>query len=52
VRRQGKTGGAIWVCLELMALPFLSRENVGNIEQNQRKIKKNASYSNASPGSA
>src|SRR6476620_9835324 len=32
----GKTGGAIWVCLDFWAPPFASRQKVENINNNER----------------
>jgi hypothetical protein len=39
LRVAGKTGGAVWVCLDLLAPPFASRQKVEN------KSKKNDSKS-------
>jgi hypothetical protein len=47
----GKTGGAIWVCLDFWAPPFASRQKVEYIHYRQDKNSK-VSYSNASPDPA
>jgi hypothetical protein len=44
----GKTGGAIWVCLDFLAPPFASRQKVEKQTIREYQRKKHDSYSNAS----
>jgi hypothetical protein len=44
----GKTGGAIWVCLDFLAPPFASRQKVEKQALSEGLKKKNDSQSNAS----
>jgi hypothetical protein len=39
----GKTGGAIWVCLEFLAPPFVSRQKV-ETQKLERMIEKEKSF--------
>jgi hypothetical protein len=43
----GKTGGAIWVCLDFWAPPFASRQKVEKQPSSKYLRKKNDAYSNA-----